>query len=165
MHATGLFAHGVSKHLIVALTFILAALLPACDTLMPGESAMQATPAPSDAADPRSLNEQQAAEIRALNETNVKLQLKLLERNAELTRLDDERSEAILEVVRTKSKLRGIESKAEAASTLAEVEIALKQVKAAAAKANGTSSGCRERLCAPICSRRVPMRSFAWVAR
>lgn len=136
MHASGLFAHRFPRHLIAALSLVFAILLPACDTLIPGQPAMQAAPAPSDAAGSRALNEQQAAEIRALNETNAKLQLKLLERNAELTRLDDERNEAIQEVVRTKSKLRSIESKAEAASTMAEVEVALKQVKAAAAKAN-----------------------------
>jgi len=134
MHVTGLLAHGFPRYLI-ALSFIIAALLSACDTMMPEQPAMQATPAPSDAADSRALNEQQAAEIRDLNKTNAELQLKLLERNAELTRLDDERSEAIQEVVRTKSKLRSIESKAEAASTMAEIEIALKQVKAAAVKA------------------------------
>jgi chromosome segregation ATPase len=37
--------------------------------------------------------------------------------------------EAIVEVVRTKAKLRSIESKAEAVSTLAEAEIALKELK------------------------------------
>ena len=135
MHVTGLFAHGFPRHLIVSLSLIFAILLPACDTLTPRESVMQAAPAPTDAADSRAVNQQQAAEIRALNEMNAELQLKLLERNAELTRLDDERNEAIQEVVRTKSKLRSIESKAEAASTMAEVEIALKQVKAAAVKA------------------------------
>jgi hypothetical protein len=145
MHATALFAHGFSRHLIFPLSFIIATLLPACSTT---------TPEPRDRADPPALNEQQAAEIRALNETNAKLQrklrdrnaeltrldaelqLKLLERNAELTRLDDERSEAVQEVVRTKSKLRSIESKAEAASTIAEIEIALRQVNAAATKSN-----------------------------
>ena len=135
MHATGLLAHGFSKRLVIALPLIVATLLPACGTLMPEQPAMQTTPAPIDAAHPHAPNEQQSAEIRALNKTNAELQLKLLERNAEITRLDDERNEAIQEVVRTKSKLRGIESKAEAASTMAEVEIALKQVKAAAAKA------------------------------
>lgn len=119
----------------MALFVLLATLLSACETLTAKQPAEQATPTPSDSADTRALAERQAAEIRALNESNAELQLKLLERNAELARLDDERSEAIQEVVRTKSKLRGIESKAEAASTMAEAEIALKQVNAAAAKA------------------------------
>lgn len=136
MPVPGLFAHGLRKHLfIVALSATFAALLSACGTLMPRQAAVPATPTPNASADAPALNERQAAEIRALNESNAALQLKLLERNAQIARLDDERSEAIQEVVRTKSKLRGIESKAEAASTMAEVEIALKQVKTAAAKA------------------------------
>lgn len=43
---------------------------------------------------------------------------------------------AIVEVVRTKSKLRSLESKAEAASTLAEAEIAVKTLKKRGASAN-----------------------------
>lgn len=43
---------------------------------------------------------------------------------------------AIVEVVRTKSKLRSLESKAEAASTLAEAEIAVKALKKRGATAN-----------------------------
>jgi hypothetical protein len=140
MPVTGLYAHGFCRHLtIIALSATFAILLSACGSLTATQPAEPATPAPSESTDAPALNEQQAAEIRALNATNAELQLKLLERNAELTRLDDERSEAIQEVVRTKSKLRGIESKAEAASTMAEAEIALKQVKAAAAKAKQDS--------------------------
>jgi len=45
--------------------------------------------------------------------------------NSQQKRLDN----AITEVVRTKSKLRSIESKAEAASTIAEAEIAIKTMK------------------------------------
>jgi hypothetical protein len=45
--------------------------------------------------------------------------------DAQQKRLDD----AITEVVRTKSKLRSIESKAEAASTIAEAEIAVRSIK------------------------------------
>ncbi len=141
MHVTGLFALRSPRHVIIALSFLIATLLPACETSGPGQSAMEAAPA----VDPRALEEQQAARIRALKETNVELRLKLLERNAELMRLNQERNEAVQEVVRTKSKLRGIESRAEAASTMAEVEIALKQVKAAAAKAQqDPGSGIRK---------------------
>ncbi len=52
--------------------------------------------------------------------------LELFEREAHLNDLNDRLEEAILEVVRAKAKLRSLESKAEAASTLAEAEIALK---------------------------------------
>lgn len=106
------------------------ALLSACETVEQAPA-----PAVSETEKAPVVNAQLDAELRALKDVNAELQLKLLERNAELMRLEDERSEAIQEVVRTKSKLRGVESKAEAASTMAEVEIALKQVKAAAAKA------------------------------
>jgi len=130
MHATGLFARGYYKSFTASLLFLCMALLSACETAKqaPAPAVSETTKAPV-------VNAQQVAELRALKDANAELQLKLLERNAQLTRLEGERSEAIQEVVRTKSKLRGVESKAEAASTMAEVEIALKQVKAAAAKA------------------------------
>ncbi len=134
MHVTGLFARGFSRHFITALCLLFATLLVACDTLNPVQTEVQPASAPNDIAKLRDANAAQAAEIRTLKQMAAELQLKLLERNAELVRLDDERSEAIQEVVRTKSKLRGMESKAEAASTMAEVEIAFKQVKTAAAK-------------------------------
>ena len=132
MHVTGLFAHAFPRRIVIAMCVVGAALLSACETLTPAPTEETAAPTPNNSTEIRTLNEKQAAEIRNLHEINAKLQLMLLERNAELTRLDDERTEAIQEVVRTKSKLRGIESKAEAASTMAEVEIALKQVKAVA---------------------------------
>jgi hypothetical protein len=147
MYVTGLLARAIPAQVMIALCFIVATLLSACGTTDTKQTAVDTPPAPSSPADPPALNENQSAEIRALTkanraltkrnralrESNAKLQLKLLEGSAELTRSDDERGEAIQEVVRTKSKLRGIESKAEAASTMAEVEIALRQVKAEAA--------------------------------
>jgi hypothetical protein len=60
----------------------------------------------------------------------AKLQLLLLEKEAKNKDLDRRLGEAILEVVRAKAKLRSLESKAEAVSTLAEGEIALKALKA-----------------------------------
>jgi hypothetical protein len=59
----------------------------------------------------------------------ARLQLLLLEKDAKGKELNKRREEAILEVVRTKAKLRSVESKAEAVSTLAEGEIALKALK------------------------------------
>lgn len=65
-----------------------------------------------------------------------RLQIELLEKSARNRALETQLSaqqkltdEAVLEVVRTKAKLRSIESRAEAASTLAEAEIALKNLK------------------------------------
>lgn len=60
----------------------------------------------------------------------ARLQLLLLEKEAKNKDLDQRLDEAILEVVRAKAKLRSLESKAEAVSTLAEGEIALKALKA-----------------------------------
>jgi hypothetical protein len=62
-----------------------------------------------------------------------RLQLQLLEsdarhqaQQAQLSRQQNMLDEAVVEVVRTKAKLRSIESRAEAASSMAEAEIALK---------------------------------------
>ena len=59
----------------------------------------------------------------------ARLQLSLIEKDAQGKELNKKIEEAILEVVRTKAKLRSVESKAETASTLAEGEIALKALK------------------------------------
>jgi hypothetical protein len=64
-----------------------------------------------------------------MEEKLARLQLLLLEKQAQTKELSKKLDEATLEVVRTKAKLRSLESKAEAASTLAEGEIALKALK------------------------------------
>lgn len=76
-------------------------------------------------------------EIKALEERVAKLQLGVLEKDAQLKQLNAQQGsqqemldEAIQEVVRAKAKLRSLESKAEAASTMAEAEIAVKALKA-----------------------------------
>ena len=74
----------------------------------------------------------------AKSEDNIaKFQLRLLERDAQVKQLKDRLNsqqemldEAIQEVVRAKAKLRSLESKAEAASEMAEAEIAVKALKA-----------------------------------
>ena len=67
----------------------------------------------------------------------AKLQLQMLERDAQIKQLEERLNsqqemldEAIQEVVRAKAKLRSLESKAEAASEMAEAEIAVKALKA-----------------------------------
>ena len=67
----------------------------------------------------------------------AELQLILLERDAQIKQLEERLNsqqemldEAIQEVVRAKAKLRSLESKAEAASEMAEAEIAIKALKA-----------------------------------
>lgn len=74
----------------------------------------------------------------AKREDNIaRLQLRLLERDAQIKQLEERLNsqqemldEAIQEVVRAKAKLRSLESKAEAASGIAEAEIAVKALKA-----------------------------------
>ncbi len=66
----------------------------------------------------------------ALEEKLAKLSIILLEKRALIKNLGERLKEVILEVVRMKAKLRSLESKAEAASNLAETEIALKALMA-----------------------------------
>ena len=63
----------------------------------------------------------------------ARLQLLSLEKEAQNKELNIKLEEAIVEVVRAKAKLRSLETKAEAASTLAEGEIALKTFRTNAA--------------------------------
>ena len=69
---------------------------------------------------------------RELDDKLARSQLLVFEREAQLKELNRKLEEAILEVVRAKAKLRSLESKAEAASSLAEAEIALKTLKGSA---------------------------------
>ena len=76
-------------------------------------------------------------ETEALRVQIRKSQIELLEKAALIKQLNARASyqqqiidEAVVEVVRAKAKLRSIESRAEAASTMAETEIALKALKA-----------------------------------
>jgi Bacterial SH3 domain len=66
---------------------------------------------------------------RALEEQLAGLQLQLLEQDAQVKEVNKKLDDATLEVVRAKAKLQSLESKAEAASTLAEGEIAMKALK------------------------------------
>ena len=76
------------------------------------------------------------ASLETVEDNIAKLQLRLLERNAQIKQLEERLNsqqemldEAIQEVVRAKAKLRSLESKAEAASVMAEAEIAVKALK------------------------------------
>lgn len=70
---------------------------------------------------------------QGLEEKLAKLQMLLWEEESRSQELGRKLDEATLEVVRAKAKLQSLESKAEAASTLAEGEIALKALKSGAA--------------------------------
>lgn len=70
----------------------------------------------------------QAAAYRELEEKAARQHLLLLEKDAEIRSLHQKLEGAILEVVRAMAKLRGLSGRAEAASNLAETEIALKSL-------------------------------------
>jgi Bacterial SH3 domain len=70
----------------------------------------------------------QAAANHDLEEQLARLHMSLLEREAQVKLLTQKLDAAILEVVRAMAKLRSLESRAEAASHLAETEIALNVV-------------------------------------
>jgi hypothetical protein len=77
------------------------------------------------------------AEKRTLEDQVTSLKLEMLEKESRAKELGERESaleakldEAIQEVVRAKSKLRSLETRAEAASNLAEAEIALKAMEA-----------------------------------
>jgi hypothetical protein len=67
----------------------------------------------------------QASTSQETEEQLARLHIALLEREAQVKLLTQKLDAAILEVVRTMAKLRSLESRAEAASNLAETEIAL----------------------------------------
>jgi hypothetical protein len=76
------------------------------------------------------------ASSNALKEENGKLKLLLLEKEMQMKEMEVRQAslqrkldEAIQEVVRAKARLRGLESRAEAASNMAETEVALKMLK------------------------------------
>lgn len=76
------------------------------------------------------------AERKDLKESVSKMHMQTLEKDSQIKRLEQRMNtqqkvldEAIQEVVRAKAKLRSLESKAEAASNMAEAEIALKTLK------------------------------------
>jgi hypothetical protein len=84
------------------------------------------------------------AEKRALEDQVTGLKLQALEKETTLRELHGRESaleakldEAVQEVVRAKSKLRSLESRAEAASNMAEAEIALKAIEAQATGRGG----------------------------
>lgn len=81
--------------------------------------------------------------IDAMTAEIGRLQLQVMERDARLQALGDELAaqqemldEAVVEVVRAKAKLRSIESRAEAASSITETEIALKGLRDSLASAH-----------------------------
>lgn len=80
--------------------------------------------------------QEETSRATALEDENGHLKLLLLEKESQLKELEARRislqvklDETIQEVVRTKARLRSLESRAEAASNMAETEVALKMLK------------------------------------
>ena len=88
----------------------------------------------------------QTAANRELKEEVATLQLRLLEKETQNRELQKKLDEAIQEVVRAKAKLHSLESKAEAASVIAEAEVALKALKANAGEEAGSEVTQAEQL-------------------
>lgn len=95
-----------------------------CETLSEEKKGLEKSLAKSDAA------------RKDLEEKIADTQLRLLEKDAQIKALEEQLKtqqkvldDAFLEVVRSKAKLRSLETKAEAASNMAEAEIAVKALK------------------------------------
>jgi len=130
------------RRLAVTALFI-AAALGCVRNAPPAPAPVVAGPDPAVLAaleeDNQRLQKTVAVQDRQLKEKDAligRLQLQLLEREARFRALADQLSsqqdrldEAVVEVVRAKAKLRSIESRAEAASSITEAEIALKGLK------------------------------------
>jgi hypothetical protein len=113
----------------------LAALFSGCSAgfgQQPDQSAQQRQDADMRRTSEETARKQLAAN-RELEERMARQQLAIFEKDAEIRALNQKLERAILEVVRAMAKLRGLSGRAEAASSLAETEIALKSVPADAA--------------------------------
>ena len=73
----------------------------------------------------------QASEIQALRRRITEFELRVLEKEVQLTEVQGKLDDAIQEVVRANAKLQSVESRAEAASTMAEAEVGLRALQAA----------------------------------
>ncbi len=132
-----------SRRTALTLTLALLLALSASGCALLKRSPTPAAPAPDCTPLQEEIDRLQKMQVEGVDETRVfedriaTLQLRLLEKNAVVSSLREqvatqqaEFDQAIAEVVRSKAKLRSLESKAEAASDLAEAEIALKGVRA-----------------------------------
>lgn len=142
--------------LLSSLCLVSGLSVPACSGLMHQLSDSSAVESEQDTikanerkevlAEQRTLKKalkQQTGVNQELEERLIRLQLELLEKEAQLNDLSGRLEEAILEVVRAKAKLRSLGSKAEAASNLAEAEIAMKALEARTSKGARTPQSAR----------------------
>lgn len=118
-----------STRLGAAIALAAAGLLSGC--ALAGVTEHEAAVRQRQATERRAVEEaarKQSAAYRDLEEKVARQHLQLLEKDAEIKALHQKLEAAILEVVRAMAKLRGLSGRAEAASNLAETEIALKSL-------------------------------------
>lgn len=126
---------------LLILALAVAGLLPACAASPAGPElgraqAMQAAARDSELARLKQELRDKEAQLAALAKRAprgselAQLALALIEKETLIAALEKKYNEAVQEVVRTKAKLHSLESKAEAASTMAEAEVALKALRA-----------------------------------
>jgi uncharacterized coiled-coil protein SlyX len=116
-----------TKLRLAALPAIVAALLTAACSQAPTVTAPEPSPAavvePEPAPPRQTAPDDSAAERRAAS-----LELQLLEKDAQVDYLQDQLDEARREVVRSMARLQSVASRAEAASGIAEAELALQSM-------------------------------------
>ncbi|MEK7293881.1 MAG: hypothetical protein AAB049_02780, partial [Nitrospirota bacterium] len=113
----------------------LSLLLSSCTTTPSPDAGRVASPRPAGSPPSESKRKKAPAPPKRpvmtpeMDERLAEPLLSLLEREAQIQQLDKKLDEAIQETVRSKAKLTGQESRAEAASNLAEAEVALNTLK------------------------------------
>lgn len=119
--------HSISPILLIAVGVVLTG--PACAGR--GGSDIAAGPQPTPAAVIDTVVvERESARLSELEQRVARLQLQVLEREAQLEELQRSRDAAVEEVVRVSARLQTSASRAEAASVIAEAEIALSELQA-----------------------------------
>jgi len=73
-----------------------------------------------------------SAEVESLRQQVIELEFRLLEKEVQVAEIQDKLADAIQEVVRANAKLHSVESRAEAASTIAEAEVGMRALRSAA---------------------------------
>ena len=124
-HIAPRFAGTVWATMLVAAA---AGVLSGCALVTPGSVSDSRAAAERRASDEAA--RKNAVANKELEEKLARMHLQALEKDAEIRALNQKLEAAILEVVRAMAKLRGLSGRAEAASNLAETEIALKTIPA-----------------------------------
>jgi hypothetical protein len=119
--------HSVSSSLLIALGSLLTST--ACAGRGGTDIAAGPQPTPVAVID-TVIVEREGARLSELEQRVARLQLQLLEREAQIEELQRSRDAAVEEVVRVSARLQTSASRAEAASVMAEAEIALNELRA-----------------------------------